>query len=167
MPKDMKKKYIIFPSQIGEIRVEGLPDLVTRLRLPGEMASDFEDLEILGANEAYPALEEAAEWLNKYFAGEAVTWEIHAKPSFNGFTAKIYESLLKVPFGVTVSYGELAEMAGNRNAARAVGRAMATNPLAILIPCHRVLGSDGSLHGYGGGLPMKKALLEHEGVAFR
>ncbi len=158
------KRFLHVETPIGVIRIEGDASLVTRLRLPGEIFSDTDHLMPLQQGEIFPSLIDAREWLNCYFAGEPLLWSTYPIPVFSGFTARVYNALLKVPFGATVSYGELAAMAGSPNAARAVGRAMATNPLAIFIPCHRVLGSDGSLHGYGGGLPMKRALLEHEGV---
>ena len=107
---------------------------------------------------------EAADWLKRYFAGENLSWLDKPMPEVSTFRKKIYATLCTVPAGVVVSYGELASMAGYPKAARAVGRAMATNPLSIFIPCHRVLGSDGSLHGYGGGLELKRKLLEHEGA---
>ncbi len=161
------KRYVELDSPIGGIRIEGSAEMVTRLRLPGENSAEFEGIPLLGANENFPALRDAEDWLTRYFAGEQVSWVGRPIPPVSKFTAKVYRALLEVPAGATVSYGQLAAMAGSPNASRAVGRAMATNRLAILIPCHRVLGSDGSLHGYGGGLPMKKALLVHEGVVVK
>jgi O-6-methylguanine DNA methyltransferase len=79
------------------------------------------------------------------------------------FRRAVMEECMRIPAGQTLSYGELAAKVGRPGAARAVGRVMATNPLPLLVPCHRVLGSDGTLHGYGGGLPMKAALLKAEG----
>lgn len=80
------------------------------------------------------------------------------------FQRKVLRAIAKIPFGETRSYGWVARKIGKPRAARAVGRALATNPLPIVLPCHRVLGSDGGLHGYGGGLPLKKKLLELEGA---
>ena len=82
----------------------------------------------------------------------------------SGFRRAVLEETLRIPAGQTRTYGWLAAKVGNPRAARAVGRVMATNPLPLVIPCHRVVGSDGSLHGYGGGLPMKAALLRMEGA---
>ncbi len=84
--------------------------------------------------------------------------------SLSGFRRAVLEETLRIPAGRTRTYGWLAAKVGNPRAARAVGRVMATNPLPLVIPCHRVVGSDGSLHGYGGGLPMKAALLRMEGA---
>lgn len=80
------------------------------------------------------------------------------------FRRQVLEECARIPAGKTISYGELAEKVGKPRAARAVGRVMATNPWPLFFPCHRVVGSDGSLHGYGGGLPMKEALLRAEGA---
>ncbi len=82
----------------------------------------------------------------------------------SGFRRAVLEEAIRIPAGQTRSYGWLAERVGHPRAARAVGRVMATNPLPLVVPCHRVVGSDGSLHGYGGGLPMKEALLRAEGA---
>jgi methylated-DNA-[protein]-cysteine S-methyltransferase len=83
------------------------------------------------------------------------------------FRRAVMEECMRIPAGRTLSYGDLAARVGRPGAARAVGRVMATNPLPLLVPCHRVLGSDGTLHGYGGGLPMKAALLKAEGASVR
>ncbi|BBD09671.1 methylated-DNA--[protein]-cysteine S-methyltransferase [Desulfovibrio ferrophilus] len=106
--------------------------------------------------------------LVRYVAGDRMDWPrvpmaYHEQPEF---TAKVLKALqLEVGYGQTVSYGELAAMAGSPGAARAVGRIMATNPWPLIVPCHRVVGSDGALTGYSaeGGLDMKKYLLELEG----
>jgi methylated-DNA-[protein]-cysteine S-methyltransferase len=84
--------------------------------------------------------------------------------SVGGFRRAVLEETLRIPAGETRTYGWLAEKVGRPRAARAVGRVMATNPLPIVVPCHRVIGSDGSLRGYGAGLPMKEALLRAEGA---
>jgi len=159
-------KYIDFDSIIGTIRIEGTPDAITRLRLPGEsLPSSYTILQVQ-SSEGYPSLTGACNWLKSYFGGSTDPWNVLELASMTDFTKEIYRALSKVPFGSAITYGQLAAMAGRPKAARAVGRAMATNPFPILIPCHRVLGSDGSLHGYGGGLPMKRLLLEHEGIGF-
>ena len=104
--------------------------------------------------------------LEAYFRGERLSWSaeevgLDEWPA-NGFTRAVYETLLGVPAGLTVSYGTLAEMAGFPRAARAVGSAMATNPIPIVIPCHRVIRSDGSLGRYGNDPTWKERLLAHE-----
>ena len=93
----------------------------------------------------------------------AVTFVVDEEPEFQ---RKVLLACARIPRGKVVTYGQLARQASRPRAARAVGRVMATNPLSIVIPCHRVVASDGSLHGYGGGLATKKKLLELEGVEF-
>jgi methylated-DNA-[protein]-cysteine S-methyltransferase len=126
------------------------------------------------AEEGLTPAQEAAftEWvgaLDDYFAGVRLEWSAEEIPwdelGVSPFERAVYEALLTVPAGQVVSYGELAEMAGRPRAARAVGTAMATNPLPIIIPCHRVVRSDGSLGNYGDDPRLKPLLLEHERAA--
>ena len=111
-----------------------------------------------------PVFQEAVEFIERYFGGEPVSWEDKDIPDGSVFFREIWAEAARIPFGQTVSYGELARRAGHPHSARGVGAAMANNPLPILVPCHRVIGFDGSLHGFGGGLDMKQWLLRHEGV---
>ncbi len=108
-----------------------------------------------------------ARGLEAYFAGERTTWTVGEVPlgdmRLGVFERAVYEALLAVPAGETVSYGELAEMAGYPRAARAVGNAMAANPIPIVVPCHRVIRSDGSMGRYGNDPTWKERLLVHEG----
>ena len=105
----------------------------------------------------------AADQLAEYFEGHRRRFELELAPSGSGFQHEIWCLLEGIPFGETRTYGELAGQLGRPGAARAVGRANATNPIPIVLPCHRVVGADGSLTGYAGGLPIKRALLELEG----
>jgi methylated-DNA-[protein]-cysteine S-methyltransferase len=90
------------------------------------------------------------------------TFDFPLAPQGTPFQQQVWRALCDIPYGETTSYGELARRIGNPNAVRAVGLANGSNPIAIIIPCHRVIGSNGSLTGYGGGLPIKKALLALE-----
>jgi O-6-methylguanine DNA methyltransferase len=115
------------------------------------------------ADGSTPVLHETAAWLDAYFAGQRAH-PAHVPLAMYGtaFERDVWQRLLRIPAGQTRSYGELAEDLGLRNGARAVGLANGSNPLAIIVPCHRVIGSNGTLTGYGGGLDRKRWLLEHE-----
>jgi methylated-DNA-[protein]-cysteine S-methyltransferase len=104
--------------------------------------------------------------LNAYFAGELVSFELEMNLLGTPFQRKVWTELCAIPYGETISYGELAHRVGNPNASRAVGLANGRNPIAVIVPCHRVIGADGSLTGYGGGLERKTWLLEHEAKVF-
>jgi methylated-DNA-[protein]-cysteine S-methyltransferase len=110
---------------------------------------------------------EAVRQLDAYFAGTLRRFDLALAPEGTPFQQRVWRALLDIPYGETVSYGELARRIGRPAAVRAVGAANGQNPLAIVIPCHRVIGSDGRLVGYGGGLAMKAALLELERRALR
>ncbi|MBW8298948.1 MAG: methylated-DNA--[protein]-cysteine S-methyltransferase [Hydrogenophaga sp.] len=101
--------------------------------------------------------------LKAYFAGELFDFTLPLAPAGSEFEQKVWAELLKVPLGETCSYGDIARNVGGMETVRAVGKANGANPIAIVIPCHRCIGSDGSLTGYGGGLWRKKLLLRHEG----
>jgi len=100
--------------------------------------------------------------LNGYFAGELREFEIPLLMLGTDFQKRVWKALLTIPYGETMSYGELAKKIGEPKAVRAVGAANGQNPIPIIVPCHRVIGSDGSLTGFGGGLENKKKLLELE-----
>jgi len=99
---------------------------------------------------------------NAYFAGELVDFDVELDLRGTEFQQRVWEALLTIPYGETRSYGEIAEQIGAPGAARAVGLANGHNPVAIIVPCHRVIGANGSLTGYGGGLDRKQTLLELE-----
>jgi methylated-DNA-[protein]-cysteine S-methyltransferase len=100
--------------------------------------------------------------LQAYFRGELKAFDLPLAPEGTEFQLLVWNSLRKIPYGETISYGQLAQNIGNPKAVRAVGLANGCNPIPIIIPCHRVIGSDGSLTGFGGGLPNKKKLLALE-----
>ena len=100
--------------------------------------------------------------LRSYFAGELEQFDLPLAPDGTSFQQKVWSELCEIPYGETISYGELARRIGNPNASRAVGLANGSNPIPIIIPCHRVIGSNGKLTGYGGGLPIKEKLLALE-----
>jgi methylated-DNA-[protein]-cysteine S-methyltransferase len=107
-------------------------------------------------------LKETVRQLNAYFAGKLEQFELPLAPQGTGFQLEVWRRLCEIPFGETVTYGEVAKRIGNPKASRAVGLANGSNPIPIIIPCHRVIGSNGRLTGYGGGLPIKEKLLALE-----
>ncbi|HEY8022769.1 MAG TPA: methylated-DNA--[protein]-cysteine S-methyltransferase [Thermoanaerobaculia bacterium] len=111
-----------------------------------------------------PTLAIVAAQLAEYFAGRRRDFDLELDPPGTPFQRQVWGELARIPYGATVSYGELARRVGRPNASRAVGAANGANPIPIVLPCHRVIGSDGSLTGYGGGLPIKRALLSLEGA---
>jgi methylated-DNA-[protein]-cysteine S-methyltransferase len=108
------------------------------------------------------AFVEVVQQLQSYFAGERKNFDLALILEGTDFQKRVWAALRKIPYGETISYKELAERIGSPKAVRAVGAANGANPIPIIIPCHRVIGNDGSLTGFGGGLPLKKQLLELE-----
>ena len=108
--------------------------------------------------------EAAVAELGEYFAGERRTFTVPLAPAGTPFQLRVWQALVESPYGETTSYGELARRLGQPNASRAVGLANGSNPIPVIIPCHRVIGANGSLTGYGGGLPIKRRLLALERV---
>ena len=100
--------------------------------------------------------------LDEYFDGRRHTFDVPLAPNGTEFQRSVWSALTKIPYGKTISYAELARRVGKEAAVRAVGAANGRNPIPVIVPCHRVIGSDGSLTGFGGGLPRKKWLLQHE-----
>jgi len=107
-------------------------------------------------------LAEVQRQVTEYSEGKRQDFELELLPEGPEFDKTVWKALLGIPFGTTTSYGAIAKTIGHPTAARAVGAANGANPIALIVPCHRVIGSDGTLTGYGGGLPLKRALLEHE-----
>lgn len=110
------------------------------------------------------ALAEARRQLEAWFEGRLRAFDLPLAPRGTPFQQRVWEEIRRIPFGATRSYGELARLLGRPSAARAVGGATGRNPLSIVVPCHRVVGSQGTLVGYGGGLERKRFLLELEGI---
>lgn len=125
----------------------------------------FEECEPAGERTAL--LSEAARQLEEYFAGRLSEFDLPLNPAGTPFQKKVWKALCDIPYGETRSYGDIARAVDSPKAFRAVGMANHCNPISIIIPCHRVIGSDGSLTGYGGGLDKKIYLLQLEGVGCR
>jgi methylated-DNA-[protein]-cysteine S-methyltransferase len=139
------------------------------------LAGDGVGLKIIGFASGKSRVEPGAEWeerreafadavlqLDEYFAGTRREFQLRLAPDGTTFQMQVWQTLTRIPYGETWSYRDLATALGNVQAVRAVGLANGRNPLPIVIPCHRVIGADGSLTGYGGGLPIKTALLALE-----
>ena len=157
----------VFPSPLGEITLVCDEDALIHLSLPGQ--KPFEKPCRAGE---HPILCRTKDWLSRYFAGEAPEpAELPLRTEGTPFRKLVWNLLLQIPYGRTVSYGALAKQAAqlldkSRMSAQAVGGAVGANPIAIIIPCHRVVGADGGLTGYAGGVHYKKALLELESPEF-
>ncbi|HEU4497545.1 MAG TPA: methylated-DNA--[protein]-cysteine S-methyltransferase [Flavobacterium sp.] len=128
----------------------------------GVRSISVSDSEIEIPEKTDPRLIEAVSQLQEYFEGKRTGFTFKISPQGTEFQKKVWQSLLEIPYGKTMSYHELSARLGDTKAIRAVASANARNPLWIVVPCHRVIGSDGSLTGYAGGLWRKKWLLDHE-----
>jgi methylated-DNA-[protein]-cysteine S-methyltransferase len=146
-------------SPIGEFVIAGDGRRVVATRLPGTWRPD--ELPA-GWREKPGALREAAEQLDQYFSGTRRSFDLELSPSGTSFQLRVWRALEGIGFAETASYRDVAAEIGNPKATRAVGMANNRNPIALFVPCHRVIGADGSLTGYGGGLEMKTWLLTHE-----
>jgi methylated-DNA-[protein]-cysteine S-methyltransferase len=147
------------PSPIGPLLLVGTGDALTGVGLPSGRDGLQPDPAWI---ETLTPFKEAVRQLEAYFAGALRQFDLPLAPEGTPFQLRVWRALRDIPYGETTSYGEVARRIGKPAAVRAVGAANGRNPLAIVIPCHRVIGSNGRLVGYGGGLPMKAALLELE-----
>ncbi len=152
-----------YQSPIGPLKLVARGGALTALYLPE--GGDTPDLSSVPVAPGDPTLRAVTDQLDAYFAGELRTFELELAPEGTPFQRLVWDQLLAIPYGVTISYGELARRCGRPHGARAVGTANGRNPIAVIIPCHRVIGADGTLTGYGGGLPTKKWLLALESPA--
>jgi methylated-DNA-[protein]-cysteine S-methyltransferase len=153
--------FTYFSSPIGPLLLKSDGDALTALHLPEERGKPAEKPPACIRRDD-GAFREARAQLTAYFAGELSVFELPLRPAGTAFQRLVWDELLRIPFGTSISYAEQARRIGRPGAARAVGAANGRNPIAIVVPCHRVIGANGSLTGYGGGLPMKQWLLGHE-----
>lgn len=146
----------IIDSPVGKLRLVAEDGFLTELRFGGEPAVIGEDVQENGV------LDEAEQQLGEYFRGERKRFDLPIRMKGTPFQMETWKALKNIPYGATVAYGEIARQIGRPRACRAVGMANHANPIAIIVPCHRVIGQDGRLTGYGGGLDIKRRLLELE-----
>lgn len=148
----------VIPSPFGNILLESREGCLSRLQFTEEQTD---------GNILDQVLLSAKEQLEEYFAGKRKNFDMPIGLGGTDFQRKVWMEVAKIPFGQTTTYMKLSQKLGNPAAIRAVGAAIGANPILVILPCHRILGSDGSLTGYAGGLDRKKALLELEGHAFQ
>jgi methylated-DNA-[protein]-cysteine S-methyltransferase len=144
-----------FPSTVGPLTLEGDDRVLTRVGF-GHPAAPQGDAVAVSA---------AALQLEQYFTGERTEFELDVELGGTQFERRVWDAVRAIPYGETATYAEIARRIGRPEACRAVGRANGRNPVAVIVPCHRVIGSDGSLTGYAGGIETKRALLELERAA--
>ncbi|HXQ61866.1 MAG TPA: methylated-DNA--[protein]-cysteine S-methyltransferase [Acidimicrobiales bacterium] len=157
-------EWTVTATPVGEMMVIGDDDAVHFVHLPGSFLASTCDPDRAGAPAAVRA---AAEQIDAYFTGALTTFSLPLDPAGTEFQRRVWSALADIPYGATESYGALAARIGNPKACRAVGLANGRNPIPLVLPCHRVIGADGSLTGYGGGLELKKRLLDHERAVLR
>jgi methylated-DNA-[protein]-cysteine S-methyltransferase len=151
--------YCYLETPIGDLLLAGDENALSLVGFPeGSMRRDPEP-DWIFSDKPFAA---AREQLTAYFAGERKSFDLNLNPVGTEFQLQVLNELQKIPYGITASYGDIAKRIGRPKAVRAVGAANGRNPIPIIIPCHRVIGSTGKLTGFGGGIPTKKALLKLE-----
>jgi methylated-DNA-[protein]-cysteine S-methyltransferase len=159
--------YDIMPSPVGDLMLVANDTHLTGVRFAPHPNVDLAARGWRRARGGTPAdeiLASTRRQLDDYFAGVATEFELPLGPTGTSFQTRVWDALRGIPFGETISYGELARRLGDPKAMRAVGSANGKNPIPIIVPCHRVIGADGSLTGFGGGIDRKRWLLAHEGA---
>jgi len=151
------KNIFYYDTKIGKIGIEENGRAITKIYFTNK---DNEE-EIINGNETI-LLKEAIKQLNEYFDGKRSSFDLPMEPKGTEFQNKVWNALKEIPCGETRSYGEIAKIIGNEKASRAVGMANNKNPIPIIVPCHRVIGANGKLVGYAGGLDIKEKLLDLE-----
>jgi methylated-DNA-[protein]-cysteine S-methyltransferase len=152
----MNRQYTVYTqSPLGLVEIKSDDEYITSIRLIKSAEKIPQEKELL------PHIRQCTVELQEYFAGTRDVFTIPVRQTGTDFQQKVWQQLLKIPYGTTISYLEMAKRLGNTKLTRAVGGANHRNKLWIVVPCHRVIGSDGSLTGYGGGLECKQWLLQH------
>jgi len=151
--------YTTVPSSIGELLLVGDGTALCGLYMQEAPRPKFVEPAWRRDDDAFAA---ARAQLEEYFDGRRTSFDVRLRMDGPEFERQVWEALREIPYGETTSYGQIARRIGHPEAARAVGVANARNPIAVIVPCHRVIGADGSLTGYGGGLERKRLLLDLE-----
>jgi methylated-DNA-[protein]-cysteine S-methyltransferase len=150
-------------SPIGPLRLASDGAALTEVRMLGDWSPRSGATPVAESAETGDALlVEAARQLRAYFEGRLRDFDLPLAPQGTEFQLRVWNALRAIPYGATASYGEIAKRTGDAGAARAVGLANGANPIPIVVPCHRVVGADGSMTGFGGGIARKRWLLAHE-----
>lgn len=157
----MKTQYTLMDSPVGPLLLTSNGEALTGVFM-GEHKHGPAVGEGWARNDDSPPLAETKRQLGAYFSGSLTEFDLPLAPEGTEFQQRVWKELRNIGFGETLSYGELARRIGSPNASRAVGLANGRNPLSIVIPCHRVIGANGKLTGYGGGIDRKATLLDHE-----
>lgn len=157
----MSATHNIIDSPIGELTLVARDDVLSGIYFPGHW--HMPTPEVFGTP-SERGFEQAQRQLGEYFAGERSEFELTSAIAGDEFQRRVWELIDRIPYGQTTAYGEMAEELGDPALARKVGGAVGRNPLSIVVPCHRVVGKDGKLTGYAGGLERKRFLLELEGA---
>ncbi len=158
----LARAHVTVPSPVGPLTIVAEDGKITGLYMDAQRHAPGPAAFGLAADPADEPFAAAAAQLQAYFDGELTQFDLPLSPAGTQFQRRVWAGLLAIPYGETVSYGELARRLGSPAASRAVGLANGKNPIAIVVPCHRVIGTDGSLTGYGGGLDRKRFLLALE-----
>ena len=145
----------VYSFPIGEIMIAAEEGAITAIRFERDLPKEAKQVET-------PLIKRCQEELREYFAGERQMFDLPLAPQGTAFQQRVWQALLTIPYGEVRSYGDIARQIGDPKASRAIGGANNRNPIAIIIPCHRVIGANGRLVGYGGGLDKKEMLLSLE-----
>ena len=156
------RTHVTVPSPIGPLTIVAEQGAISGLYMDAQRHAPLPESFGPQADPAQEPFATAAAQLSAYFAGQLTEFDLPLSPAGTAFQERVWAGLRTIPYGETVSYGELARRLGSPAASRAVGLANGRNPIAIVIPCHRVIGADGSMTGYGGGLERKQFLLALE-----
>lgn len=153
------KNYGYYQSPIGRLVLIGSDSILEQLLFPNEVEEKLNDRNLQYDPAAF---KHVIQQLDEYFSGTRQQFSLEIAPKGTEFQQRVWQELRNIPYGQTLSYGEVAARIGNPKGSRAVGMANNKNPIPIIVPCHRVIGKDGSLKGFGGGLEIKQQLLDLE-----